>query len=179
MSKTVQGIHCRQLKNLRPVFEYWIDNIQKCVDSWATDGDLPWWYGERASLGLFAGAIWCSDGLVFEEYASSKRAPTRKAYAGRSDLYFELGRNSFIAEAKSASSRSKPGRFDPSKHLQDRLNLACSDIRRCTGEERRLGLVFTGIAIRRRYADQVDALISRWLDAIRAVDYSACAWVFP
>ncbi len=180
MPKTIQGTHLRQLRSLKPIFEHWIRTVNKCVDSWAADGDLPWWYGERASLSLFAGAIWQSNGLVFEEYASSKRAPTRKAYRVRSDLYFEFGGSSFIAEAKPAWSRSKPGRFDPSAHLQDRLNLACRDIRRCIGGQgRRLGIVFTDIAIPRRYADQVESLIDRWISAIKTVDYSACAWVFP
>jgi hypothetical protein len=61
--------------------------------------DAPWWYNERASLSLLAGALWYADGWAFEEFVTSKRHK-RKARRGRGDLMFEVGGLKAVAEAK-------------------------------------------------------------------------------
>jgi hypothetical protein len=50
----------------------WITNNKDLVRSWR--GDLPWWYNERASISVLAGAAWGTGGLAFEEYSEDKKA---------------------------------------------------------------------------------------------------------
>lgn len=71
---------------------------------WDYEGDAPWWYNERASLSLFAGAVWRSGGWVFEEFSTKRRVPKgRSKYkrsSGRCDIMFGIGKERFIGEAK-------------------------------------------------------------------------------
>lgn len=67
--------------------------------------DAPWWYNERASVSLFAGAIWKKGGSVMEEFVVPREGRgepddrTRNEY-GRCDISFEVGTLKIIAEAK-------------------------------------------------------------------------------
>jgi len=45
---------------------------------WEEENDAPWWYNERASLSLFAGAVWKCKGWVFEEFITKKHMTTRR-----------------------------------------------------------------------------------------------------
>jgi hypothetical protein len=179
-TRITHDIRLKQLNGLKPILEQWIETTLQCVDCWKPD-DVPWWYGERASLSLFAGAIWKAGGLAFEEYASDKRLGNKVGpYRGRADLYFQFNRRGFVAEAKKAWSRSRPGEFNPAVHINDQLTEACKDMTRCViGDERKLGIVFTGVEISRKHERQTDALINHWIDSIADVEYSACAWTFP
>jgi hypothetical protein len=63
--------------------------------------ERPYFYNERATLSLFAGAVWRSNpaNLVLEEFCDEK-CSTGDPYKGRSDIWFEAGGQSCFAEAK-------------------------------------------------------------------------------
>ena len=184
--KTISGTLIKKVPHLKPVLQMWVKTVNDCVTSWK--GDLPWWYGERACLSLFAGAVWRANGLALEEWSTPKRGVSGevKRYSGRSDLYFEfrLGNkiNRFIAEAKKTSFRLAPQRRDFSDHIRQHLTSACKDVGRCdTGDDKThaFGVVFTALTVGQRHAHTVNELISDWIVGLRQFERIACAWVFP
>lgn len=63
--------------------------------------DVPYHYNERATLSIFAGAIWRShpDNYVLEEFCTDKSG-TDLCYRGRQDIWFRMSGQSCCAEAK-------------------------------------------------------------------------------
>jgi hypothetical protein len=61
---------------------------------WLNVKDVPWWYNERASLSLFAGAVWGCHGWVFEEFGIWRKIASKRGVkytSGRRDIEFEVG----------------------------------------------------------------------------------------
>ena len=46
MPATLSGVRCTTLPVLRPLLKKWVTTNIDVVRHW--QGDLPWWYGERA-----------------------------------------------------------------------------------------------------------------------------------
>ena len=61
-------------------FVRWADKI---ADDWAHSRDVPWWYNERASLSVFARAVWASGEVAFEEFFEEKRTVSRRTHKFR------------------------------------------------------------------------------------------------
>ena len=59
--------------------------------------DCAYWYNERTCVGILAGAIWRRGGICLEEFISVKGKNKRD---GRTDLYFYIGDEEYIVEAK-------------------------------------------------------------------------------
>jgi hypothetical protein len=103
---TISGTFCPELACLRPALKMWIHLNKLMFASWRDEGDVPWWYNERASLSVLSGAVWRSGGEAFEEYSDYKRGISRrtgrfsKEYAGRIDFYFNVNDREFKGEAK-------------------------------------------------------------------------------
>ena len=70
-----QGIHIRDndLEVLRPVLQAWIDGTQRYVTLFQGD-DLPYWYNERANVGVLSAAAWQAGMVALEEFQSLKYA---------------------------------------------------------------------------------------------------------
>lgn len=110
-----------KLKGLRPLLKVWLELIREycSANRWT---DNPWWYNERANIGLLAGAAWrAGNGWhSLEEFPTTKRfsaSGTRKKInptvpkkgvekecpaRGRCDLYVSHSSNAFAIEAKQA-----------------------------------------------------------------------------
>jgi hypothetical protein len=107
--------------------------------------DVPWWYNERASNIVLAGAAWRIRGFAFEEYGEDKKTGKkgRPTFPGRVDLYLKVKRQQFIAEAKfcwSGATRVIPA---TTQNLTNRLQEACDDIRNYPRHgQRKLGILF-------------------------------------
>ncbi len=88
------------------VLNTWIDLV--CDRAAFDPGDAGWWYNERASLSVLAGAVWRQpDGYAFEEYAAQKTAEN-KLFRGRADLWFQVNGTAYAAEAKQCWPRVGP-----------------------------------------------------------------------
>ena len=88
------------LEPLEPVLETW----RKLVHDFcgATGRDAPYWYNERANVGVLAAAAWKTEGgLALEEYASPKRHGQTR-WKGRTDLWLQVGQSQYVVEAKIA-----------------------------------------------------------------------------
>ena len=167
------GVQTPRLRLLTPVLNEWISVVTRVTKAWRRK-DVPFWYNERAQVGLFAGAVWLQGGLAFEEYTSAKRGS-----GGRCDLWFEMKRNSFIAEAKftlcpvNADSDVEP-------FLTDQFKKAKDDARRnkvWQKNEHRIALLFVAVEVS---ADaKIKPSLVKWRRQFEAVEADGRAWVFP
>jgi len=181
MSASITGVHCHSLRILHDVLNAWILANLRTVRAWKTAKDVPWWYNERASLSLLAGAVWQSGGVAFEEYSEDKRGIDHRklTYRGRNDLYFKFRQREFICEAKQAWCGATRIRDRSSTRIEGRLDDACADIRKVSPRgQRRLGILFAVPYIARSERANIDTVIERWVDALARLD-CCCAWVFP
>src|SRR5690349_20077465 len=96
--KDIEGSSCGPFTALRRICREWLSLMN---DSAWGSRDAGWWYKERASLSLFAGAAWRTRAWAMEEYASHKSAASRK-WKGRGDLILELREPeiSYVAESE-------------------------------------------------------------------------------
>lgn len=95
------------LKGLSPLLESWVSVVEGYSAS--VRGDACWWYNERASISILAGAAWrvpTGNWVALEEFSTKKARGERTedgAHAqGRCDLWIKHGSASFAIEAKQA-----------------------------------------------------------------------------
>jgi hypothetical protein len=96
----------KELGAMRPVLDEWTAECHRYRK--VMRHDLPWWYNERASVGLIAAAAARRNWVCIEEYRTRKRddkpaVKTKKDRHGRCDLYLTStsGDRGFAIEAKS------------------------------------------------------------------------------
>ncbi len=185
MAVDIKDVECnRCLRVLNTILERWTEANIELARLWCQDGDVPWWYNERANLSVLAGAIWRAGGLVFEEFLEEKRKITKTGklsmhYRGRVDLYFCFSGYQFIAESKRIESGILKD-SEPVGVIQRSLNMACRDIRKVRPfKQRRLGITFALPYLRKGQFKSADERIARWLRETQSVDCDARAWVFP
>lgn len=93
---------------MRPVLDSFYGIIDRYIDRYVYDSgdyfDVPYYYNERATLGVLAGAVWLhnpKNNFVLEEYSTEKQSGK-----GRQDIWFLIddesspGSHSCYAEAK-------------------------------------------------------------------------------
>lgn len=170
-------IRDRALEPLRRVLETWIEINVKLRRQWAPVGDCPWWYNERASLSLLAGAAWRLGGYAFEEFADRKVMQGRRA-PGRIDIEFRVGRSSFKAEAKHRWLSMGDGcSFDS---VVEAIEAARGDVKKVKPwKARRLAIVFAAPSFPRSRADEARKRIDSFVRGAKGIKAGAVAWVFP
>ena len=139
--------------------------------------DAPYWYNERANVGLIAGAAWRCGWLSLEEFQIGKRRG-RKKYSGRCDLWLQAGSKEYIIEAKfkETSLNSKnTGSITKDVLTKVSSNVKSSDI----DEEMPLGMVFMCPYITKRQSDKIDDKISSMLRELKKSDPDVLGWCFP
>ena len=184
MPRTIRGKDMPKLRILSRVLEQWVKINIRCARAWEADKHVPWWYGERALLGMLAAAVWLEGGIAFEEFSTRKRVGVKEAgpriYAGRQDLLIHVRGEVFIAEAKSCWSDATSSETNLAVWIDKRLDAACADIQKTPSSgKKRLGLLFVTPYIRRSQSASAAKRIKSWLESARKVNYSCCAWVFP
>jgi hypothetical protein len=93
---------CEFIPGPLPDFELILKNWCKTIIRWCEQmgwDDVPWWYGERSSLGLFALAAWVAGAVPLEEY-STEKGKGRGRWPGRGDLLLQIKERDYIIEAK-------------------------------------------------------------------------------
>lgn len=168
-----------RLRCLHPVLERWCKINNQLGREWSSANDAPWCYNERASVSVFAGAIWRSGEAAFEEYSELKRAKKQLA-TGRIDLWFSARMDYFWAEAKFCSIPfTRTG--TQINRVQTSMKLAKADVRRCPpdGATRRLALVFGCPYIRPAPPAQLRSRIGWLMQESRNAEHDAIAWAFP
>ncbi|GAB5561826.1 MAG: hypothetical protein SynsKO_34730 [Synoicihabitans sp.] len=184
MSSEIGVTVSKQLRGLRPALEEWIvlnGAIAKC---WTEVEDVPWWYNERALLGVLAGAIWRTGGLAFEEYTQRKLTRNdRKDVGGRVDLWFSTksGRE-FRAEAKKTEIPITQS-ADQLEKLNAVMAEAVDDAGRNPsdgGDTTRLAIAFASPFLTKKTDPKMlQSRVNDFLELFDDVDYDAIAWFFP
>lgn len=170
------------LVELEEVLWEWTVTQQRSFRVWERE-DAPWWYGERASISVLAGAIWRSGGIALEEYSVEKAKSAIGSHkdikSGRNDLYFHVGGADFILEAKSYWPNLRSN--DMYTGLENALQKAANDVKKVKQNygARRMAAVFIGPQIPAEHANKANDRIHVLLDALNEVDGAARAWVFP
>jgi len=183
---TIKHVDSGTLPQFEDVLWEWINVVDRCTRSWVWE-DVPWWYNERASVGIFAGAVWRSGGIALEEFSSAKLwtasegDAAEERYAGRCDLYFKLGKEEFSAEAKQLWPAAGKRAPNPVAEIQDSLTKALWEVRANRAEpgEQQLALVFASPIINVSFKNDLDDLIHKWTNAVQNVKCAASAWNFP
>jgi len=172
-------------KDLQQILRKWQQLMKELVEEWADDGDAPWWYNERTSVGFFAAAVWKKGGHAIEEYTTNKKFRTNRGKTnnkhGRGDLLFYLNSNkAFVAEAKNeylSLNRS------PDKKVISLLKIARKDAVRVPnyGIARRLGMVFM-VPYSKSKPTDTDKRIREWINWVKVrleQQKITAAWTFP
>ncbi|MDE8756762.1 hypothetical protein PZA22_19965 [Pectobacterium polaris] len=106
-AKTIKRIEVQGSdKELESLLSAWVKAIVRYTS--ANEYDNPWWYNERASLSVLAGAAWTlKNWLALEEFSTLKRHRTLEPGVdsgslrhGRCDLFVQSPNTSFAIEAK-------------------------------------------------------------------------------
>jgi hypothetical protein len=168
-----------RLKSLKPILRKWIRLNKTLLKEWRKENAAPWWFNERASVSLFAGAVWKCKGWAFEEYVGPKQSQ-QKTTSGRVDLEFSLKKSRYIAEAKQLwlpSTRKQ----EHCERIQAAKNNAKTDVRRSSYGLPRLAIVFAVPYLSKidesSLAEKTKKLINGVLDLKPKPD--AVAWYFP
>lgn len=180
-----RGVDVQTLPDLEDVLWEWVHVTERFVRLNRENKDLPWWYKERASLSVFAGAVWRVGGVALEEATATKkravgqrsRGPSR--VQGRCDLYFRLAGRDFQAEAKQLW---PPGGLDGSgiaKLIQGALRDAGREAKRNDANQgKRIAILFVSPSLGKGAADEMQAYVEGFLERMREVNCAARAWTF-
>jgi hypothetical protein len=171
----------KTFKQLETVFRKW-KSLQS-LKWWGYEGDAPWWYNERASLSLFAGAVWRSGGWVFEEFSTKRRvAKGRSKYkssSGRCDIMFGIGKEQYIGEAKQCWPVLPPSLRSALKEVKACLKTALVQVSQLPSDEgKRVAIVFVTPRIHASEQGAVKTRVGDFVDRLKTKD-AAMASLFP
>lgn len=169
----------RRLRCLRPILHEWIALNRRLGRQWSRYNDVPWWYNERASLSVFAGAVWLAGEATFEEYSELKRTRKRLC-SGRIALWFSRGQWEFWGEAKFCEIPFTRNAAQV-KRINGWMGDAKADVGRCApdGYTRRLAIVFGAPYLRPCEPPEMNGRVAWLVDQAREVEHDALAWIFP
>lgn len=97
----------RNIGHWNALIEEWILSIERF--SRITNGDAPYWYNERANIGVLSAAAWRCGRIALEEFQYEKidvsssgetDETIQKKWNGRCDLWISSDRTAEIVEAK-------------------------------------------------------------------------------
>lgn len=189
------------LSGLHPLLDSWVDSVKSFCKS-REHLDNPWWYNERASLSVLAGAAWRLNyrgWTALEEFSTTKRGAVPKGSVdggslvrGRCDLHVAHKSAGFAIEAKQAwQAIGNKAQVD---NVRRGMQLAWNDAGKLTCEEgdHRLALTFVSpylavseVGKKRLKGDAVinetlvQERVASWLSTIALNSLDAHAYIFP
>ncbi|WP_347901480.1 hypothetical protein [Pseudomonas purpurea] len=159
-----------KLEFLRPVLERWFD----CIDRYNAvrgDNETPYWFDERANLGLLSAAAWMA------ELATLEQAPTKKQIEegernGRADLYIASKEERAYLQATQRWPRVS--NLNLTQALQD----AVSDAKKIGyASDLKLGCLF--VAPQKAQHSATPEELQDMVDDLQKELTCAVAWYFP
>ncbi len=177
-----RGLRIGPLKMLQPVLKKW----QKLNEdrSWFKAGDAPWWYNERATLSVFAGAVWRCGGQVLEEFSAKKVTGSKSGKAshkiGRCDIWFGISESEFVAEAKQCWPRLSGSTQNARRTVEASITEARREVMRVPDwGYRRLGITFAAPLVHVSKQEEISQYLRAFILQLLAIKYTTIAWVFP
>lgn len=166
-------------RNLRRVLDQWAKLILRAAHDWEGK-DWPWWYRERAMVGVLAAACWREGGTALEEYSGKKGRSEDVPYTGRLDLFLSLNRIEYQVEAKFKWNDCSQSSRQIRKEIERSLSAAVRDARDVTSDvRRRFGVVFAAPYLKDGDPETMVAAIERWRTAVDETRCGAYAWALP
>ena len=179
-----------KLEAWKPLLRDWHRRIVSYVDAFLKPNgkptDAPYWYNERASLGVLAGAAHKRrDALVLEEYRVTRsQGGARVPSNGRADLWFQLGNppnhRRFIVEAKQLWPRTSSIVSAATARDESLLSTACDQAHDVDDDDRRtirVGIVFAAPSIAE--GDDMDDRLWEMREAAALARPDLLAWSLP
>lgn len=179
----------KPLGHWAPIMEEWIVLIERYCR--VTKGkDAPYWYTERANIGILAGAVWRCGKVALEEFQHEKLDAAaengeQKKRRGRCDLWIADEVHKHYIEAKQAELCLHPDLSAISNLAVNTLNLAVADAKRTKGNNENInvvGIAFLPVYLKKE-ADNIpsETLINQLVKEIKEADLKAdlVAWCFP
>ena len=168
----------KSLSDWEGIIEEWtllIDRFYRVAE------DAPYWYTERANIGVLAGACWRAGFTALEEFQYEKGYSNKPKWNGRADLWCENEKSSMLVEAK--MKWLSLNSVDVSKTLNPCLEKATDDAKKSKGGQNNLialGMIFVPVYIPKKYLKDIDQKISEMVKLIRK-EYkgSMIFWHFP
>lgn len=159
-----------KLEFLRPMLERWFD----CIDRYNTvrgDNDTPYWFDEKANLGLLSAAAWMAEMVTLQD------APTRKQNEeGERNARAHL----FIAGTDERAFIQATQRWPKVKNLNltQPLLEATSDAKRISyASDLKLGCLF--VAPQKAQQSTTPEELQDMVDELQKENSCAVAWYFP
>jgi hypothetical protein len=178
-----RGIYRGDLLSLVPTLKIWQGIVERTAKAWVKDGDTPWWYTERASLSMFAGAIWLNQGFAFEEYSVYRKVgskPGAKYRNGRCDIEFNLKHQYYVAEAKHCWPTLGQSKQNATPMVQSRLEQAESEVAQVwESGYHSLAIVFATPRIPVKHESEMEENILEFVAQVKELKKTTVAWVFP
>jgi hypothetical protein len=177
-----RGLRTGSLKAIQPVLAKWQRlNENK---SWFDFEDAPWWYNERATLSIFAGAVWRCGGWVFEEFSTRKASGLQRGRInyknGRCDIQFSIGESEFIAEAKQCWPTLSGTAQNARRTVEIHIAQANQEVQQVPEwGYRRLGIVFVAPRVHVSKQDEIDKYLQAFVKQLVEIKSTTIAWVFP
>lgn len=164
---------------MRPVLKCWFKYIQAYIDAFKGE-DLPYWYNERANVGVLASAAWNAEFVALEEYQIDKKSKDGKLRKGRNDLYICHGDEQGICiEAKVLFHSIKT---DYKEKIESKLKEALDDAGQiyCDSDDnRKVGAVFVCPYCKSSESGNIDSEINKFISVIEGIEAPVKCWVFP
>lgn len=168
----------KSLAYWEPIIEEWVLMIDRYCRIWKDDA--PYWYTERANIGLLAGACWRAGFLSLEEFQWKKGYVNKPKYIGRADLWIGNESRDVIVEAK--MKRLSLSSNGPSKTIGPVLKAAYDAAKSSKGNQNMdaFGMVFISAYAIEAKKDNIDDLIKKMAKQL-GEDFKDCMifWHFP
>lgn len=159
-----------KLEFLRPMLERWFD----CIDRYNAvrgDNDTPYWFDEKANLGLLSAAAWMA------EMVTLQNAPTRKQNEeGERNVSADL----FIASTEERAFIQATQRWPKVNNLNltQPLQEATSDAKRISyASDLKLGCLF--VSPQKTQQSATPEELQDMIDDLQKENTCAVAWYFP
>ncbi|OAB53777.1 hypothetical protein [Pseudomonas thivervalensis] len=159
-----------KLEFLRPVLERWFDSIDR-YNAVRGDNDTPYWFDERANLGLLSAAAWMA------EMVTLQNAPTRKQ---NEDGERNVSADLFIASTEERAFIQATQRWPKVNNLNltQPLSEVASDAKRISyASDLKLGCLF--VSPQKAQQSATPEELQDMIDDLQKENTCAVAWYFP
>lgn len=176
-------ISTKELEALLPVLKSWIETVVEY--SKLVEGDVCWWYNERANISVLAGATWRVNGwAAIEEFSTQKHSDLKAIATGRCDLFITNTQESFAIEAKQAWQKIGKRVVDKYNTAKTKFNESWVDASKLSREEGgiRLGACFISptLPLKDTTDEDYKDILLDWINGLQnELNADALAWVFP
>lgn len=175
MQEDETGIKVNEtLKHWHFLLEEWILLLKRyCRFMEGGEPDAPYFYSERANIGLLSAAAWRAGWIALEEFGIRKHTTKQ----GRADLWFwpaDQDKEEYI-EAKQ--------RWKIPRNINKLLDHAVNDAKEIKlirkSDSSRIGLIFICPEVPERFESQLDSKIQELINYSKKIKCDALGWFFP